>query len=195
MLLSQNIIKDDNPDLRRVSVPVELPLSEEDRTTLLSMYEYLENGYDPEFVKKYKIRPGVGMAAPQIDVLKQMFAILAYDEKKEEHSYLVINPKITSTSEQLTFLKTGEGCLSVDKECKGYIHRAARLSARCHLLDPETLEVKETTLRLKGYIAIVFQHEYDHLFGRLFYDHINKENPFYIPYNSSPVVFKEEEDE
>ena len=84
MLLYKNIIKDDNPDLRRISAPVDLPLSEEDKTTLLSMYEYLVNGYDEAFVEKYKIRPGVGIAAPQIDVLKQMFAILAYDEKGEE---------------------------------------------------------------------------------------------------------------
>lgn len=195
MLLAKNIIKDGNPNLRRLSVPVSLPLSDEDKATLLSMYEYLINGYDEAFVKKYKIRPGVGLAAPQIDILKQMFAILAYDEKGDEHSYLVINPKIVSTSEQLTYLKTGEGCLSVDKECKGYIHRAARLTAKCHLLDPQTLEVSEATLRLKGYIAIVFQHEYDHLYGKLFYDHINKENPFYIPYNSTPVVFKGEDDE
>lgn len=195
MLLAKNIIKDGNPDLRRLSVPVSLPLSDEDKATLLSMYEYLINGYDEAFVKKYKIRPGVGLAAPQIDILKQMFAILAYDEKGDEHSYLVINPKIVSTSEQLTYLKTGEGCLSVDKECKGYIHRAARLTAKCHLLDSQTLEVSEATLRLKGYIAIVFQHEYDHLYGKLFYDHINKENPFYIPYNSTPVVFKGEDNE
>lgn len=190
MLLAKDIIKDDNPDLRRLSLPVELPLSEEDKNTLLSMYEYLQNGYDENFVKKYKIRPGVGLAAPQIDILKQMFAILAFDEKGEDHTYLVINPKIISTSEQMTYLEQGEGCLSIDKVYKGYIHRAARLSAKCHLLDPVTLEVKETTLRLKGYIAIVFQHEYDHLFGRLFYDHINKTNPFYIPSNSTPVIFR-----
>ena len=195
MLLAKNIIKDGNPDLRRLSVPVDLPLSDEDKSTLLSMYEYLVNGYDESFVKKYKIRPGVGLAAPQIDVLKQMFAIVAFDEKGDEHCYLVINPKIVSTSEQLAYLKTGEGCLSIDKDYKGYIHRAARLTAKCHLLDPQTLEVYETSLRLKGYIAIVFQHEYDHLYGKLFYDHINKENPFFVPYNSTPIIFKGESDE
>lgn len=195
MILSKNIIKDDNSDLRKTSSLVSLPLSKEDRETLLSMYDYLVGSYDEDYVKKYKIRPGVGMAAPQIDVLKQMFAIVAFDEKGEDHTYLVINPKIVSTSEQLTYLKTGEGCLSVDRECKGYIHRPARITAKCHLLDPVTLETKETTLRLKGYIAIIFQHEYDHLYGRLFYDHINKANPFYIPSNSTPVVFKGEEDE
>ena len=50
----------------------------------------------------------------------------------------------------------------------------------------------KVTLRLKGYIAIVFQHEYDHLLGTLFVDRINKENPFFIPENSKPIVFGNE---
>lgn len=195
MILSKNIIKDDNLDLRKLSVPVDLPLSTEDKNTLLAMYEYLVNGYDESFVKKYKIRPGVGLAAPQLDILKQMFAILAFDEKGDDHTYLVINPKIISTSEQLTYLKTGEGCLSVDGEHRGLVHRPARISVKCHLLNPDTLEVSETILRLKGYIAVVFQHEYDHLYGKLFYDHINKDNPFFVPSNSSPIIFKGEDDE
>ena len=195
MILSKNIIKDDNLDLRKLSAPVNLPLSTEDKNTLLAMYEYLVNGYDEGFVKKYKIRPGVGLAAPQLDILKQMFAILAFDEKGDDHTYLVINPKIISTSEQLTYLKTGEGCLSVDGEHRGLVHRPARISVKCHLLNPDTLEVSETILRLKGYIAVVFQHEYDHLYGKLFYDHINKDNPFFVPSNSSPIIFKGEDDE
>ena len=195
MILSKDIIRDDNLDLRKTSSPVNLPMSKEDINTLIQMYEYLVNGYDEEYGKKYKIRPGVGLAAPQIDVLKQMFAIVAFDEEGEDHVYLVVNPRIMSTSEQLTYLKNGEGCLSVDKDYKGLIHRPKRISVKCHLLNPETLELTETTLRLKGYIAVVFQHEYDHLFGRLFYDHINKTNPFYIPNNSSPIVFKGENDE
>ncbi|EAG5196915.1 peptide deformylase, partial [Listeria monocytogenes] len=36
-------------------------------------------------------------------------------------------------------------------------------------------------LRFKGYPAIVIQHEIDHLNGIMFYDHINKENPSYLP--------------
>ena len=43
---------------------------------------------------------------------------------------------------------------------------------------------------LKNYIAVVFQHEYDHLNGILFYDHINKDNPMYVPENSTPIKFK-----
>jgi len=44
-------------------------------------------------------------------------------------------------------------------------------------------------LKLEGYLAIIFQHEYDHLYGKLFYDRIDKENPFFIPENSHPVIF------
>jgi peptide deformylase len=42
-------------------------------------------------------------------------------------------------------------------------------------------------LRLKEYAAIVFQHEIDHLNGILFYDHIDKENPFKPIDNAIPV--------
>lgn len=195
MLLYKDIIKEDNPDLRNKSTPVKLPLSEEDFHTLDKLDEYLYNGYDNEIVEKYKLRPGVGIAAPQIDVLKQMFVILAYDEEGKFHHYCVINPKIISHSEELAYLPTGEGCLSVDREVKGYIHRPKRIKAKCTLYDFETDKYTETVLKLKGYIAIVFQHEYDHLFGRLFVDHINKDNPFFIPDNSTPIVFKKPETE
>ena len=45
----------------------------------------------------------------------------------------------------------------------------------------------EVKLRLKGLPAIVFQHEIDHLNGVMFYDHINKENPFAAPDDSKPL--------
>ena len=41
--------------------------------------------------------------------------------------------------------------------------------------------MKKITLRLDGLPAICFQHEIDHINGVLFYDHINKENPFDVP--------------
>ena len=45
-------------------------------------------------------------------------------------------------------------------------------------------------MKLKGYLAVVFQHEYDHLNGILFVDKINKTDPYFVPDNSTPVVFK-----
>ena len=189
MLKYCDIIKDNNPDLRVKCEKVDLPLSKEDLDALLEMNEYLEMGYDEESVKKYNIRPGVGIAAPQIDILKNMFVVFAYDEKGVEYHFGVINPKILSYSEELTYLKTGEGCLSVDKVVEGYIHRPKRIKAQFDLYDFENGSIEKVEARFKGYIAVVFQHEYDHLQGILFYDHINKDNPFYIPSNSTPIVF------
>ena len=191
MLLYKDIIKENNEDLRLKSEDVVLPLSEEDEKTICAMNEYLVNGYDEEFCNTHDIRPGVGIAAPQIDVLKKMFVILAYDEYDELHHYGVINPKIISSSVELCYLPTGEGCLSVDRPVEGLIHRPKRITVDCYLYDFDTKTVAKTKLRLKNYIAIVFQHEYDHLFGKLFVDHINKDNPFYIPNNSSKIVFYE----
>ena len=191
MLNYNCIIKEDHLDIRKTSEDVKLPLTNEDRNTLLDMYEYLINGYDEELAKKLNIRPGVGIAAPQIDVLKKMFVIVAYDEHDELHEYGVINPKIISHSEELTYLETGEGCLSVCDIHKGYIHRYKKIKVRSYIYDFLKGTFTQDVMELKGYLAVVFQHEYDHLFGTLFYDRINKENPFYIPNNSHPVKFKE----
>ena len=195
MLNYCDIIKEDNPDLRVKCEPVSLPLSKEDEETLFKMNEYLVAGYDEKLVKKYDIRPGVGLAAPQIDVLKRMFVICAFDEDGELHHYGVINPKIVSQSIALTYLPMGEGCLSVDRSVQGLIHRPKKIKVRCHIYDFKDKEVFEAEIKLKDYIAVVFQHENDHLNGVLFIDHINKSDPFFVPENSTPIVFKVEDDE
>lgn len=195
MLTYDNIIKENHLDIRKISEKVKLPLSSEDESTILNMHEYLINGYDEQLATKYNIRPGVGLAAPQIDVLKQMFVIVAYDEHDELHEYGVINPKIISHSEELTYLSQGEGCLSVDREVKGLIHRPKKITVEFDNYDFDTNKVNHIKMRLKGYIAVVFQHEYDHLSGKLFYDHINKDNPFYVPVNSKPIHFDFEDEE
>ena len=192
MFLYKDILKDESKDhdiLRQKSMDVVLPLSDEDKNTLLQMNEYLRLGYDEDFAKKNDIRPGVGIAAPQIGVLKKMFVIMAYDEKGDFHNYLIINPKIISHSEEKTYLESGEGCLSVETSHRGYIHRHKRIKANCSLYDPETDSVIPVTLSLKNYLAVIFQHEYDHLFGILFFDHIDKFNPFFVPENSTPLKF------
>ena len=189
MLLYKDIVKVGNEVLRMKASDVEIPLSNEDKETLIKMQEYLINGYDEEFTKKHDIRPGVGIAAPQIGVSKKMFVIMSYDENGDFHNYCVINPKIISHSEELTYLETGEGCLSVEDTHRGFIHGYKRIKASCYLYDFEKDQVVKTVLSLKNYLAVVFQHEYDHLFGTLFFDRIDKINPFNIPDNSKPVSF------
>ncbi|MEZ0116226.1 UNVERIFIED_ORG: peptide deformylase [Heyndrickxia coagulans] len=59
----------------------------------------------------------------------------------------------------------------------------------CHVMNglnvkAYDLDGNEVLIKLKGYPAIVFQHEMDHLNGIMFYDHINKDNPFALPANT-----------
>lgn len=195
MLTYKNIIKEDDDRLRQKSEPVLLPLSSEDIELLNKMNEYLVNGYDDEFVEKNDIRPGVGLSAVQIGVLKKVFVILAFDENSHLHHYGVINPKIISHSEETVYLPGGEGCLSVDRDIDGLVHRPKRIKAKVYLYDFKTQTVEETVLKLENYMSIVFQHEYDHLNGILFIDRIDKFNPFYVPQNSSVIEFAVEENE
>lgn len=189
MILYKDIIKENDSRLREKSEPVKLPLSEEDAATLEAMNEYIEMGYNDELVKKYGIRPGVGLSAVQIGKLKKMFVILVDEGSGKRLHIGVINPKIISHSEEQAYLTFGEGCLSVDREVNGYVHRPKRISARAYLYDFKTKQVSEAVLKLENYLAIVFQHEYDHLNGILFIDRINKPNPYFVPENSSPVKF------
>ena len=195
MLLSKDICLVGNEILREKCSDVEIPMSEKDIKTLKEMREYLYNGYDEDFVKKYDIRPGVGLAAPQIGKALKMLCILAIDENGDLHDYAIVNPKIISHSVELTYLETGEGCLSVPDDYKGYIHRYKRVKVKTYLYDFEKNELTSQVLSLKGYLSIVFQHEFDHLNGVLFFDHINKADPFFVPENSTPVVFKKEDEE
>ena len=189
MLTMKDIIVEGNELLRKKCEPVELPLSKEDEDTINEMIDYIFNSIDEEISKKYNLRPAVGIAAPQIGINKKMLVIYSYDEYGNEHFYPMINPKLISYSDELTYLDGGEGCLSVEREAKGYIHRSKRVTVDTYLYYEGKL--KKVTLRLKGYLAIIFQHEYDHLNGVLFVDHINKENPFYVPENSTPVDFNQ----
>jgi len=193
MLTYQDIIKEDDPRLRQKSLPVTLPLAEEDLQLLLAMNEYLEAGYDEEKTEACGIRPGVGLSAVQLGHLKKIIAIFAYDEKGGIFHYGFINPKIISNSVETAYLPSGEGCLSVDREVPGLVHRPRRIKVRSHVYDFKDGSLSERVLALEGFLAIVFQHEYDHLNGILFFDRIDQTNPFHIPENSSPIVFKQEE--
>lgn len=191
MLTYKDIVKDGANVLREKCVDVTIPFSNEDLKHLEDMDDYLANSYDEKLCKKYDIRPGVGIAAPQIGINKKMLCIMAYDEKGNFHHYAFVNPKIISYSVELTYLESGEGCLSVEDIHKGYIHRHKRVKVKSLMYDFEKNEFVLRTISFSGYLAVVFQHEYDHLNGILFYDHINKENPFFVPENSKPIKFEE----
>lgn len=188
VLTMKDILDDSHELLRQKSQEVPLPLSKEDHDLILSMYEYLENSQDDEIAEKYGLRPGVGIAAVQLGVLKRMCAILIqdYDEdgnviKKE--AYALVNPKIVSYTPKMAYLKAGEGCLSVLNEHEGYVHRHAKVTIKGY----DELTKQEVTIVARGYNAIVYQHELDHFDGKLFYDYINKDHPFMAQPNAMEI--------
>ncbi|CAN7446366.1 peptide deformylase [Rossellomorea sp. LjRoot5] len=173
MITMNDIIREGHPTLTMVAREVPIPPSEEDQETLRSLLEYVINSQDPETAAKYGLRPGIGLAAPQINVSKRMLAVNVTDNQGKLYSYALFNPKIISHSIEKAYLTSGEGCLSVDRNVPGFVPRYARVTVRGWDMDGN-----EVKLRLKGLPAIVFQHEIDHLNGIMFYDHINPSNPF-----------------
>lgn len=172
MITMEDIIRDGHPTLRNVASEVQMPPSEEDKQILHSLLEYVINSQNPEIASQYGLRPGIGLAAPQINVSKRMIAVHLTDDKGILYSYALFNPKIISHSVEMAYLTSGEGCLSVDEAIPGFVPRYARVTLKG--INPDGEEVK---LRLKGLPAICFQHEIDHLNGVMFYDHIDKQEP------------------
>ncbi|GEN57510.1 peptide deformylase [Halolactibacillus alkaliphilus] len=181
MLTMKDIVREGHPALREVAEEVALPLSESDKKTLSDMLQFVKNSQDPDLSEKYHLRPGVGVAAPQLGIKKRMLAVHFEDLKGTLYSDGYVNPKIVSHSVEQTYISTGEGCLSVDREVPGIVPRHKRITVKA-----TTLDGAEVKIRLKGYAAVVFQHEIDHLNGIMFYDHINKETPLTPPENATP---------
>ncbi len=178
IITMKDIVREGDPILHQATKEVSLPPSEEDKETLISMMNFLKNSQDSNLAKKYNLRPGVGLSANQIGLNKRMFTAFLTDEKGKEHEYAMINPKIISHSVSMIYLPQGEGCLSVDRDIKGFVPRYERIKVKGFNLTGE-----EVLLKLSGYSSIVVQHEIDHLDGIMFYDRMNKENPFQLPDN------------
>ena len=166
------IVKDSNPIMKKKSLPVELPLSKEDKATLDAMIDYLKLSQDEDYAKKHNIRAGIGMAAIQIGLLKRMFVVY-YGEGENLVQYQLVNPKIIEYSYKKCALKDGEGCLSVDGEHPGYAHRYYKIKMAAY----DALTNQDIIITARGFDAIVLQHEYDHLDGLFFYNRIDANKP------------------
>ena len=181
-----DIVLDDQPSLRAENAMVKTPLSSEDQEVIDNLMLYVKDSLDEEKQEKYGLKPAAGLAAPQVGINKQMCVVRLEDYKDNDiivTEYALVNPKIISHSEQLAFLGTGEGCLSVEDEHEGYVFRPARVTISAY----DAIAKKDVVFRSRGLEAIVLQHEIDHLNGILFYDHINKEDPFRIIENSKEL--------
>lgn len=168
-----NVIQDPNPILRKRALPVLLPLSEEDTNLLKALLDYVHKSQDKTYAEKYKIREGIGLAAPQVGISKRLTAI-SYQRGEIKTEYMLANPVIVTQSVKQIALSSGEGCLSVPTEHPGYVYRPNKITVKAF----DLIQNKEITIQAEGFDAIVLQHEIDHLNGRLFYDYLDKIDPF-----------------
>ncbi|MBT5808573.1 peptide deformylase [Candidatus Uhrbacteria bacterium] len=110
-----------------------------------------------------RLENGIGLAAPQINIHQRLIVI---DTGGETGVQAFINPKILSKS--IRSVETEEGCLSVPGVW-GMVKR--RRAVKVEALDPEG---NTLTINAVGLMAIVFQHEIDHLNGILFIDKVTE---------------------
>ncbi|MGY6172430.1 peptide deformylase [Candidatus Mycoplasma pogonae] len=164
-----------NNVLRKKSVDVPIPLVQEDIELAEQMIDHIDYSQND---KQTIYRPGIGVAAVQYGILKNAFYIHVPDsEKLKGFRDVLFNPKILGTSDSWIALANGEGCLSVPEDHpkqEGYVHRKSRIIVEAY----SYFQKKVVTFKVSGFISIVFQHELDHLQGKLFIDHLDKKNPW-----------------
>ena len=174
MFKKLDILDEKDKTLRKISKEVTLPLSKEDKQTIDRIIKHLTYSQIPKYEEKYDLRPGMGLAFPQLGMLKRIIVIVHEYEEGKFNNYVFVNPKIISHSEEKIALETGEGCLSVNREVEGHVPRYARVTVSGYDADGGKI-----SLRVREELAVAFQHEIDHLNGIMFYDHIDKNHPFF----------------
>ena len=175
MLKMKDILDEKDKRLRLVSDEVTFPLTEKDKKAIKDMIEYLHDSQIEELAEERDLRPGMGMAAIQLGIKKRYFVIVYEvteedDEEQKFDTYIVINPKIISHSEEIICADAGEGCLSVNRETEGYVKRYARVKVECY-----DENGNKQIIRAREELAIAFQHEIDHLNGILFIDKLTND--------------------
>jgi len=109
--------------------------------------------------------PGIGLAATQVGVAKQVLVADISPRKPESELIVLINPEIVAAEGEVLF---EEGCLSVP-DYQAEVKRHEKITVRGLNLKGEEVEIEA-----EGLLAIVLQHEIDHLNGKLFIDRLSK---------------------
>jgi len=134
---------------------------------------------------------GVGLSAPQVDRSLRIFVMASYPNPRYPDApkidpYEVINPEIISESEEME--EDWEGCLSIPG-IRGIVPRHKEIEVKY-----TDRYGREKTEVLKDFLARIFQHEYDHLEGIVFLDHLESSMDI-ITDKEYMKLFEEEEDE
>ena len=139
--------------LRAVTDPI-IEVDDEIKTLAADM---LETMYDA---------PGIGLAAPQIGVMKRIVVMDLAGEDETPDPLVMINPEITHFGEQMQV--TEEGCLSIP-ELYYEVERPSDV-----IVKYTDLEGKEVIREAEGKLAVCIQHELDHLDGVLYIDYLSR---------------------
>ncbi len=118
-----------------------------------------------DMIDTMRAAPGVGLAAPQVGVPLRVIVVEFGDEEDESvppKLYVMVNPEITRRSRE-TEIGT-EGCLSIPG-LVGDVERAVEITVR-----GQSRRGQPMKLKVRGWLARIFQHEIDHLNGVLFTD-------------------------
>ena len=155
-----SIAKLGNPILRQISEPV----SQEE---LLSADFQL---FIDDMVETMRVKDGVGLAAPQVFQSKQVVVIEShlnprYPSAPEISLLILVNPLLTYLSPEQ--VEGWEGCLSVDN-LRGKVKRSRKIAVKGLDRHGQTVEFESDT-----FLAVILQHEIDHLHGKLFVDQIS----------------------
>ncbi len=169
-----NILDEKDERLRKISQETTFPLTEEDKKLIKQAIDELTYSQIEEYATKYGLRPGMGLAFPQLGLNKRIIIIVHEVEEGVFDEYVFVNPKIVSYSEEMIAAEVGEGCLSVNRDVEGHVPRYARVTVEGYDIDGNKIKV-----RAREELSIAFQHEIDHLNGILFFDRINKNKPFF----------------
>ena len=168
------ILDEKDKHLRIVSKDVTFPISIEEKKLVDNIIKHLTYSQIEKYSEKYKLRPGMGLAFPQVGINKRIIVIVNEYEDGKFENYVVVNPVIVSNSSEMIAAEAGEGCLSVNREVEGHVLRYARVTVEGYDLDGNKLKI-----RAREDLSLAFQHEIDHLNGILFYDKINPKKPFF----------------
>ena len=110
--------------------------------------------------------PGVGLAANQVGILKQIITINFEDkENNKKANYILFNPSIIQYSEEKVIME--EGCLSLPEQY-AEVERPKEIILE-YVNENEKIIKKE----IDGFEARILQHEIDHLSGKLFVDYLS----------------------
>ena len=152
-LLNIEILQEPDPILRKKSDEV----SKVDNDIRALMDNMLETMYQA---------PGIGLAAPQVGILKKVIVIDLAKEDEPKKPLFIVNPKIIWKSDELSSRE--EGCLSIP----GYFAEVVR-PTKCKLqyLD---YDGKQQEIEAEDLLSTCIQHEVDHCDGVLFIDYLSK---------------------